>query len=166
GASLSLHATDALDMDGDGGWDLDADLAAELHAETGAIVAESSGLTIPVAGQSEAEVWCQNSPLAADHVAAGAFESAMQLLNRQVGAVNFEPLKDHFLSIFQASRAILTGNEGMPSLMVPVRRNPNETDQRKALPVLTKNFQSLIAKELQEAYKSTTANKIMEACTL
>jgi len=79
GASLAPIMNDALDADGDGGWDMDADLAAELHAETGAIVAEDSGLTIPVAGQSEAEIWCQNSPLAADHVAAGAFESAMQV---------------------------------------------------------------------------------------
>ncbi|KAG0285098.1 hypothetical protein BGZ98_005661, partial [Dissophora globulifera] len=166
GASLAPVMSDALDMDGDGGWDMDADLAAELHAETGAIVAEDSGLTIPVAGQSEAEIWCQNSPLAADHVAAGAFESAMQLLSRQVGAVNFEPLKDQFLSIFQASRATITGNEGMPSIMLPVRRNPSENDKRKALPVLVKNFQSLISKELQEAYKATTSNKITEACTL
>ncbi|KAK3810656.1 MAG: coatomer protein alpha subunit [Linnemannia elongata] len=165
GASLAVN-NDALDIDGDGGWDLDADLTAELHAETGAIVAEDSGLVIPVAGQSEAEIWCQNSPLAADHVAAGAFESAMQLLNRQVGAVNFEPLKDQFLSIFQASRAILTGNEGMPSITLPVRRNPGEVDQRKALPVLVKNFQALISNELQEAYKATTSNKITEACTL
>ncbi|KAF9585928.1 hypothetical protein BGW38_010979 [Lunasporangiospora selenospora] len=164
--SLAPVMNDAFDMDGDGGWDMDADLAAELHAETGAIVAEDNGLAVPVAGQSEGEIWCQNSPLAADHVAAGAFESAMQLLNRQVGAVNFEPLKDQFLSIFQASRTALTGNEGMPSIMVPVRRNPDETEQRKALPVLVKSFQSLISKELQEAYKSTTANKLVEACTL
>ncbi|KAG0300831.1 hypothetical protein BGZ99_003631, partial [Dissophora globulifera] len=47
GASLAPVMNDALDMDGDGGWDMDADLAAELHAETGAIVAEDSGLTIP-----------------------------------------------------------------------------------------------------------------------
>ncbi|KAF9394329.1 hypothetical protein BGZ94_006704, partial [Podila epigama] len=77
GASLSLHATDALD-DAEGGWDMDEDIAAVLHAETGAIAAEATGEAIPVAGQSEAEIWCQNSPLAADHVAAGAFESAMQ----------------------------------------------------------------------------------------
>jgi len=82
GASLAPIASDGLDLEGDGGWDLDADLAAELHAETGAIVAEDSGLTLPVAGQSEAEIWCQNSPLAADHVAAGAFESAMQVKYR------------------------------------------------------------------------------------
>ncbi|KAF9204235.1 hypothetical protein BGZ49_005548 [Haplosporangium sp. Z 27] len=166
GASLAPIGNDALDIDGDGGWDLDADLAAELHAETGAIVAEDNGLTIPVAGQSEAEIWCQNSPLAADHVAAGAFESAMQLLNRQVGAVNFEPLKEQFLSIFQASRAIVTGNEGMPSITLPVRRNPKETDQRRALPVLIKNFQSMLSNDLQEAYRATTSNKITEACTL
>ncbi|KAF9921386.1 hypothetical protein BGZ65_010387, partial [Modicella reniformis] len=166
GASLAPIANDGLDLDGDGGWDMDADLAAELHAETGAIVAEDSGLTLPVAGQSEAEIWCQNSPLAADHVAAGAFESAMQLLNRQVGAINFEPLKDQFLSIFQASRTILTSNEGMPSIMLPVRRNPTESDPRRALPVLVKNFQALISKDLQEAYKATTANKLVEACAL
>jgi len=80
--------------------------------------------------------------------------------------VNFEPLKDQFLSIFQASRAILTANEGMPSIVLPVRRNPSEADQRRALPVLAKSFQSLIAKELQEGYKATTANKLAEACTL
>jgi len=79
GASLAPVMSDALDMDGDGGWDMDADLTAELHAATGALVAEDTGLVIPVAGQSEGEVWCQNSPLAADHVAAGAFESAMQV---------------------------------------------------------------------------------------
>lgn len=79
GASLAPTMNDTLDMDGDGGWDMDADLTAELHAETGAIVAEDTGLVIPVAGQSEGEIWCQNSPLAADHVAAGAFESAMQV---------------------------------------------------------------------------------------
>lgn len=70
------------------------------------------------------------------------------------------------MSIFQASRAILTGNEGMPSITLPVRRNPGEVDQRKALPVLVKNFQALISNELQEAYKATTSNKITEACTL
>jgi coatomer protein complex subunit alpha (xenin) len=79
GASLAPIANDGLDMDGEGGWDIDEDLAAELHAETGAIAAEDNGLAIPIPGQSEAEIWCQNSPLAADHVAAGAFESAMQV---------------------------------------------------------------------------------------
>lgn len=79
GASLAPIESHGLDLEGDGRWDLDADLAAELHGETGAIVAEDCGLTILVAGQSEAEIWCRNSPLAADHVAAGAFESAIQL---------------------------------------------------------------------------------------
>lgn len=54
----------------------------------------------------------------------------------------------------------------MPSIMLPVRRNPTEDDQRKALPALTKSFHALISKELQEAYKATTSNKITEACTL
>ncbi|KAG0287079.1 hypothetical protein BGZ96_008959, partial [Linnemannia gamsii] len=77
GASLAIN-NDALDVDGDGGWDLDADLTVELNAKSGAIVAEDSSLEIPVAGQSKAEIWHQNSPLAANHIAAEAFESAMQ----------------------------------------------------------------------------------------
>ncbi|KAG0232011.1 hypothetical protein BGW42_008522 [Actinomortierella wolfii] len=166
GASLTAMVGDAADIDADGAWDLDADLAAELHAQTGAIAAENEGIVAPVAGQSEAEIWCQNSPLAADHVAAGAFESAMQLLNRQVGAVNFEPLKEHFMSIYQATRTVLTANEGMNPIMIPIRRNPDETEIRRALPIAVKDFKALIKNELQQAYRLTTANKITEACAL
>ena len=31
-------------------------------------------------GVSDAEYWIRNSPLAADHIAAGSFETAMQLV--------------------------------------------------------------------------------------
>jgi coatomer protein complex subunit alpha (xenin) len=31
--------------------------------------------------------------LAAEHVAAGSIDAAMSLLNKQIGIVNFEPLK-------------------------------------------------------------------------
>ncbi|KAF9570131.1 hypothetical protein EC968_002149 [Mortierella alpina] len=112
GASFAPIGNDPLNMDSDGGKDIDADLAAELHAETGAIVAKDS-----------------------------AFESAMQQ-----GDCHWK--------------------RGMPPIMVPVRRKPTETDQRMALPVLIKNFQSLLSKELQEVYNATTSNKVTEACTL
>ena len=52
-------------------------------------------------GVAETDLWVRNSPFAADHVAAGAFESAMQLLNSQCGIVNFAPLKPLFLDVYR-----------------------------------------------------------------
>jgi coatomer subunit alpha len=60
--------------DAEGGWDLDEpeeDAAEEVEEEeAGASATE---------GVSELELWVRNSPFAADHVAAGSFETAMQV---------------------------------------------------------------------------------------
>src|SRR5437868_1782870 len=66
------------------------------------------------AGSSEADLWARNSPIAADHVAAGSFESAMNLLNRQVGAVNFAPLKPRFMEVYSATKTYLPASPGLP----------------------------------------------------
>lgn len=61
-------------------WDLAAEEPAEeevgLEVEAGAD-AEPEDPAAP--GISESELWLRNSPLAADHVAAGSFETAMQV---------------------------------------------------------------------------------------
>lgn len=65
----------------EGGWELDAD-GGELHVEEDHVeeVAEEEELGAGAApGADETELWARNSPLAADHVAAGSFESAMQV---------------------------------------------------------------------------------------
>ena len=66
----------------DEGWNLDAEVIAAPEEE--AVVAEVQGgeadLSAGVsAGVAENDLWMRNSPLAADHAAAGAFESAMQV---------------------------------------------------------------------------------------
>src|SRR5690348_4692796 len=81
------------------GWDMGEDIVAEV--EEGFVNVESADAG--GAGSSEADLWARNSPLAVDHVAGGSFETAMQLLNRQVGAVNLAPLKPRFLEVYQAS---------------------------------------------------------------
>lgn len=64
----------------DGGWDLDGDIKADIDAEISQAAAqETAEFVAPTAGTSESVAWPQNSPLAADHVAAGSFESAMQV---------------------------------------------------------------------------------------
>lgn len=70
----------------EGGWDLDADAAAEPQADAVAAEAEEEESLDSGAGASpgvkESELWVRNSPFPADHVAAGSFESAMQVCTK------------------------------------------------------------------------------------
>lgn len=66
----------------EGGWDLDADTGGIEHEEEEFedAVDEEDTLGLGAApGVSESEHWVRNSPFAVDHVAAGSFESAMQV---------------------------------------------------------------------------------------
>ncbi|KAK9473335.1 coatomer WD associated region-domain-containing protein [Dipodascopsis tothii] len=152
---------DDLDEDA-GGWDIDEDLEMDDADEEFNNTADDSQAG---SGTSEADLWARNSPVAADHVAAGAFESAMQLLNRQVGVVNFAPLKPRFLEIYQASKLYLPAGEGLPSLPTFVRRTKTETDPRKILPNIPKSLSVITANDLQEAYKMVRTNRLEDAIT-
>lgn len=64
----------------EGGWELDAD--AEEFQDAGEDIVEAAEEELGAGaapGVDETELWVRNSPLAADHVAAGSFESAMQV---------------------------------------------------------------------------------------
>ncbi|KAI9312090.1 coatomer protein alpha subunit [Dichotomocladium elegans] len=149
-----------------GGWDDDDDFKANLDATINHVAAEATAeFVAPTAGTNETAVWSQNSPLAADHIAAGSFESAMQALNRQVGIVNFEPLKPHFLSIFQASRINVSPVASNPSLTFYLRRNPEESNSRASLPVVVYSLQNIIDTQLQAGYKSFTGGRLAAAAT-
>ena len=138
------------------GWDMGDDDVPEV--EDGFVNVDSS--EAGGAGSSEADLWARNSPLAVDHIAGGSFESAMQLLNRQVGAVNFAPLKPRFLEVYQATRTFLPASDGLPSLVNYVRRTLDETDPRKVLPVVPRDLEHLAANSLQKGYDTMKANKL------
>ena len=138
------------------GWDLGDDIVPEV--EEGFVNVESADAG--GAGISEADLWARNSPLAVDHVAGGSFETAMQLLNRQVGAVHFAPLKPRFLEVYQACKTYLPASVGLPSLVNYVRRNAEESDPRKVLPIIPKDLETLAANDLQRGYDSMKANKL------
>jgi coatomer protein complex subunit alpha (xenin) len=138
------------------GWDMGEDIVAEV--EEGFVNVESA--EAGGAGSSEADLWARNSPLAVDHVAGGSFETAMQLLNRQVGAVNFAPLKPRFLEVYQASKTYLPASAGLPPLVNYVRRTVEESDPRKVLPIIPRDLEYLAANDLQRGYDSMKANKL------
>lgn len=137
------------------GWDMGDEINVEEDADFVNVESAETG-----AGSSEADLWTRNSPLAADHVAAGSFESAMQLLNRQVGAVNFVPLKSRFLEVYKASKTYLPATAGLPRLVNYVRRTIEETDIRKLLPVIPRDLETIANADLQEGYAAMRANKL------
>lgn len=138
------------------GWDLGDDAVPEVESDfVNVDSAEAGG-----AGSSEADLWARNSPLAVDHIAGGSFESAMQLLNRQVGAVSFVPLKPRFLEVYQASKTFLPASTGLPPLINYVRRTLDETDPRQVLPIIPRDLEQLAANDLQKGYDSMKSNKL------
>lgn len=72
---------DDIDAD-DGGWELDADgedIVGEDEEEA-EVAAEDEDLGASATpGPDERKLWMNNSPFAADHVAAGSFDTAMQV---------------------------------------------------------------------------------------
>lgn len=139
------------------GWDMGDDINVDVESDLVNVDSAQAGADI-----SEAEMWARNSPIAADHVAAGSFETAMQLLNRQVGAVNFAPLKPRFLEIYQASKTYIPANAGLPPLVNYIRRTLYETDPRKLLPLIPRDLESITSVDLQEGYGAMRSNKLDE----
>lgn len=149
-------ARDALEDEEDvDGWDMGDELNVEEDADFVNVESTEAG-----AGGSEADLWARNSPLAADHVASGSFDSAMQLLNRQVGAVQFAPLKDRFLEIYKATKTYLPATTGLPPLVNYVRRSVEETDTRQLLPAIPRDLEIIANADLQEGYAAMKANKL------
>lgn len=161
-ADKGITATGDEEETGDG-WDMGDDIAIDpVGADSDFVNVDNPDASADAAGSgsSEADVWARNSPLAADHVAAGSFDTAMQLLNRQVGAVNFEPLKSRFLEIYQASKTYLPASTGLPPLVNYLRRNADETDTRKVLPVIPRDLESIATIDLQDGFTAMKSNKL------
>ncbi|THH21133.1 hypothetical protein EW146_g328 [Bondarzewia mesenterica] len=165
-SALDDWAKDEEDVDlvaDEDGWDLDASAEQAEEAEEQLVQEEEEELGAGATpGVSEMEIWARNSPFAADHVAAGSFESAMQLLNRQLGVVNFELLKPLFLSIYRSSHAYLSPFASLPPLHLHLRRNPAESSVSRVLPVAVVTLRQLRS-ELSEGFRAVSGNKLSDA---
>lgn len=139
------------------GWDLGEDAVPEVEEDFVNVEAAEVG-----PASSEAELWTRNSPVAADHVAGGSFDTAMNLLNRQVGAVNFKPLEPRFLEIYQASHTFLPANPGLPALVNHVRRTIKETDSRKLLPLIPRDLETVSTVDLPLGKQRMQKNQLEE----
>ncbi|KAI1249834.1 hypothetical protein MGN70_009448 [Eutypa lata] len=159
GEEVATKRNGALEDDEDedvAGWDMGDDIVPEADSDFVNVESTDAG----GAGSSEADLWARNSPLAADHIAGGSFESAMNLLNRQVGAVDFAPLKPRFLEIYSATKTYLPASAGLQPLVNYVRRTLDETDPRKVLPLIPRDLEYLATNDLQKGYDSMKSNKL------
>jgi coatomer protein complex subunit alpha (xenin) len=120
----------------------------------------------PQAGTSCTAHWCENSSHAADHAAAGSFETAMQLLNRQIAAVEFAPMRPLFTTAFTGAYSSLPCLPLIASLRLPLQRNAQDKDPGTAsLPSQANRLPPLID-DLKNAYKAFHAGKFVEAQAL
>jgi len=123
---------DGLDLDsGEGGWDMDdLDLPEDVAGKHMGMDGEDDSedvsaphahlFRMPQTGVPAAQKWAQRCDLAAEHAAAGAFDSAMRLLNRQLGIVDFAPLRSSFVDLASASHACLPTYGGSGRVSVPL----------------------------------------------
>lgn len=145
------------------GWDLDAGVE-EAGAEEAQEEVEENVELGPGAspGISEPELWQRNSPFAGDHVAAGTFETAMQLLHRQFGITNYGELKPLFISTYRAAHVYLSPVASLPPLQLHVRRNPTESTPSRVLPVAVHTLAS-IRSEMTEGFRAVSGNRLTDA---
>jgi len=134
-------------------------------------VAGPAAVTLPREGPTAQQTWLA-SEVPADHIAAGSFETAMKLLRTQLGVVNFEPLRAHFLTIASTSHTLLSALPSTTPLDIPLLRNWAQASSSPAaaaaasketgLPIVSIQFPMLVER-LQTAYRSFTAGKFQDA---
>ncbi|CAI2316133.1 unnamed protein product [Caenorhabditis sp. 36 PRJEB53466] len=149
-----------IDGDEEGGWDVDDDLALpDVVDEQGGEDEE----VVPHPEVAPSARWPDVSRLAADHVAAGSFETALKLLHDTIGVVEYAPFKEVFLKAYAVSRLSHRGWGGLgpagPAFIYPIR---NIQDERNHLPAPAYKL-SQLGKKLQKAYNLTTNGKFADA---
>ncbi|KAI3777467.1 hypothetical protein L1987_47267 [Smallanthus sonchifolius] len=162
--SLVLENGEENEENEEGGWDLE-DLELPPDVETPkATTARSSVFVAPTPGMPVNQIWVQRSSLAAEHAAAGNFDTAMRLLNRQLGIKNFTPLKSLFIDLNMGSHTHLPAFPSSPIISLAIERGWSESASPnvRTPPALVFNFSQLEDK-LKAGYKATTAGKFTEA---
>ncbi|PIN21684.1 Vesicle coat complex COPI, alpha subunit [Handroanthus impetiginosus] len=162
--SVVLEEDAQEENDEEGGWDLE-DLDLPPDAETPKTASNSRSVFVtPTPGMAVSQIWVQKSSLAAEHAAAGNFDTAMRLLSRQLGIRNFAPLKSQFIDLHLGSHSYLRAFASAPVISVALERGWSESASPnvRGPPALVFNFSQLDEK-LKAGYRATTAGKFSEA---
>lgn len=152
--------------DEEGGWEME-DLDIPADANVPEVAPNAAYFVTPTGGVPKSQNWIQNTSLAGEHAAAGSFDPAMRLLNRQLGIQNFKPLKNVFLELHLANQSLLPTLVSVPALSLYLERGWSDS-----LPVNAKGSPAVLTKlssleeKLKVAYKTTTEGKFTDALRL
>lgn len=141
----------------DGAWDMDDDLDIGIEDQ----LANEEVLPVIQGADGEIAYWLRNAKTPAAYVAAGAFEQAASLLNKQLGVTNFEPLRARFLEVYQASKLYLPGVDDLPAMPDYIRYDNDEDDPNKFKPYIP-GYESL-EDQLALGFKYFKENNLPEA---
>jgi coatomer protein complex subunit alpha (xenin) len=150
--------------EGEGGWDVDDDLALPADIDVKHADDEESFFAPPTRGQPPTFHWPNNSRLVADHVAAGSFDSAARLLMDTVGVIQIAPFKQLFLSTYAKSRSVYKTLPLSTSNFAYPLRNWSEATGKSGLPAISIQLDEL-SQRLQACYRLTTEGKFGDAVT-
>eukprot|EP00850_Spirogloea_muscicola_P013255 SM000089S23811 [mRNA] locus=s89:157950:162915:- [translate_table: standard] len=151
--------------DEEGGWDMeDLELPPDAAGAASAVVSDTSFFVTPTAGVPKPQRWIQRSSLAGEHAAAGAFDSAMRLLSRQLAIRNFAPLKQAFIDLYLGSHTALPALPGVPVVLLGLEKgwSDQQAPGTPGQPALLFKLTTL-EDRLKVAYKTTTEGKFTEA---
>ena len=163
GDMVNINETGEEVLEGEeGAWDMGQE-EIEVEGELQETVEDLDQRTSLDVATKETDLWVRNSPVAAHHIAAGSFETAMQLLHRQVGLVNFDPLKPYFMKIMECSTVYMPAYPSLSPLPVHIRKDVHETDTRRILPYTPFKVSEIVEKILPETYKLVKSNKLEDA---
>lgn len=149
------------DVDGGDDWDVDNELNLEDLDISKDEMKTTGGVSSAIL--SENEYWVRNSMLPAHHIAGGSFETAMQLLSRQLAVIRFEPLKARFTEIYEASRAFVPTAPLLPSLVVYNSKPLEKMVSTNLEPFVPRTVSSLEDVDIPEAYRLVKVNKLPQA---
>ena len=154
------------DVDLDLSDDDDDDDKGVISASTNNDTSTAAGGTFfsaPQAGNPATTSWCSESSHASDHFAAGSVETALQLLNRQIAAVNVAQMKSAANSIAVGSIAYLPGIPlTLPNKSYLTKSEiSRKTNKNVLVPVLSLKVSHLL-EYLKDAYKAFTSAQFAE----
>ncbi|KAJ3681842.1 hypothetical protein LUZ60_014415 [Juncus effusus] len=149
--------------DEEGGWELE-DLELPPELETPKATRGAALFVAPTPGMPVCQIWTQKSSLAGEHAAAGNYDTALRLLNRQLGIKNFAPLKALFMDLHTGSHMFLKALASAPVVPLAVEKGWSESASPnvRGPPALVFNFSQMDDK-LKAAYKATKDGRFPEA---
>ena len=144
--------------------DLDIDLGpAPATAAPSAAAAGKGALIIPTEAEPISKHWVDVSNVPAFHVAAGQFQSALRLLERQIGLCDATPLQPYAMQVWIACNAAIPSLGGTPSSMFVAGTAPAPGDLRLKHRPLLPPLLPMLQDRLKQGYAAVTEGRFADA---